>query len=130
MIAKSNFEIDTRVEDPILENPGGVLNSVLITKHFWGAIEGTSVVHMLGQKTTLPTSEAYVAFETLAVTIGGRPGTFVLRHEAMRSLSSPHAGSWKIVHDSGTDALTGISGTGVVQFYDDGPATFDLDYDL
>ncbi|MEF2978544.1 DUF3224 domain-containing protein [Subtercola sp. YIM 133946] len=129
MNATCTFEIVTRTELPLDQTDGTILKSVVMAKRFWGDIAGESAVQMLGYKTAIVTSEAYLAFERLAVTVAGRTGGFVLRHCAMRTVDWSE-GSWKIVPDSGTGQLAGISGSGTIAFQGDGTAIFDLDYEL
>jgi hypothetical protein len=129
MIAVGHFTIDSRVETPLDQHDGTLLRSVVIAKHFWGDIDGSSSVQMLGYKTAVAGSESYVAFERMSVSIGGRQGEFVLRHSAMRS-TSVSEGGLKVVVDSGTGELRGISGEGSIEFHPDRTATFTFDYEL
>jgi hypothetical protein len=127
--ATSSFRFDSRTDTSVDTSNDEVLERVDIAKTFDGDIRGTSVVYMYGLKTRIPGSQSYVALEKFTVSVHGRPGTFVLRHAAMRTAGS-REGSWDIVIDSGTGDLEGISGTGVLTFHDDGRKTFDLDYAL
>ena len=127
--ATSTFVFDSRTDIPIDATNDELIERVEIAKTFTGDIRGTSVVHMYGYKSRVPTSNSYIALERFSVSVHGRSGTFVLRHAAMRT-AHDREGSWVIVTDSGTGALEGISGTGVLTFHGDGTKTFDLDYDL
>ena len=96
---------------------------VAIAKTFTGAVEGTSTVEMLTASNE--TSRAYVAFERLDVSVDGRKGSFVLHHSADES-----GLTLKILTDSGTGELAGISGTAEITQDDNGNHTLVLTYEL
>jgi hypothetical protein len=64
---------------------------------------------MLAVQTAIEGSGAYVAFEQFTGVLGGKRGSFMLQHRG-----TMQGGDYKmdvtVVPDSGTDALTGISG--------------------
>jgi hypothetical protein len=98
-----------------------MLSFAQLAKTFQGDVEGTSTVHMLAARPPVETSAAYVAVERFVGTVNGRSGSFVLLHFA-----SPARRDWQVLADSGTDDLTGLTGTAVIG--DD--HSFALDYEL
>lgn len=115
--ATASFTVDSF--EPVGE-PEGIISSAVLTKTFTGDVEGTSTVRM-----TAAAQTAYVAMELITGSVHGRKGSFVLLHVA-----SPEDARWVIVAGSGTDELTGLSGTAVLVRHDDGSHTFTVDYDL
>ncbi len=71
-------------------------------------------------------SAGYVAMERVTGTLGGRSGTFVLQHSGTmdRGASSLRV---SVVPDSGTDGLTGLTGTLDIQI-DAGKHSYRFDY--
>ena len=81
-----------------------------LDKQFHGNLEATSKGEMLAAETPVQGSGAYVAFELVSGVLEGRRGTFILQHQGtMRN--GKYAMNVTVVPDSGTDQLTGISGT-------------------
>jgi Protein of unknown function (DUF3224) len=81
-----------------------------IDKQFTGDLEATSQGEMLAASTTVKNSAGYVAIEKVTGTLHGREGTFILQHSATMNRGAPSL-SIAVVPDSGTGALTGITGT-------------------
>jgi hypothetical protein len=79
------------------------------TKQFEGALQGTSVVAMMGVLDQKLGSGAYVALEKFTGNLGGKKGSFDLQHS-----SSMFRGEQSqlilVVPDSGTDELSGLTG--------------------
>jgi uncharacterized protein DUF3224 len=123
--ATASFTVDSF--DAVGEPDAGetTLSSVLVTKSFTGDVEATGTVRMLAAQPPIESSAAYVALERITGSVHGRKGSFVLLHAATYLDAR-----WLIVADSGTDELTGLTGTAVLQKHDDGSHTFTLDYDL
>ncbi len=126
--AESSFTIDRWEEDDVSEADGVRIYRVAVGKLLTGDLEGTAQGWMT-MVLAPGDSAAYVGFDRLDVTVGGRSGTFVVRHSA-----SMHSGggdqTWDIVPGSGTGALVGIRGTSTVARHDDGSHTYAIDYDL
>ncbi|GAA0254760.1 DUF3224 domain-containing protein [Cryptosporangium japonicum] len=115
--ATASFTVDTF--EPVGE-PDGIVASAVLTKTFTGEVEATSTVRM-----TTAAQTAYVAMELITGSVHGRKGSFVLLHAATQEDTR-----WEIVAGSGTDELTGLSGTAVLVRHEDGSHTFTVDYDL
>ena len=80
-----------------------------IAKTFHGALDGKSKGQMLSVGAAKG-SGVYVAVERVEATLDGRSGTFSLHHTGIMNRGAPTL-TISVVPDSGTDALTGISGT-------------------
>jgi hypothetical protein len=81
-----------------------------IDKQFHGELEATSKGEMLSAGTNVKGSAGYVAIERVTGTLAGRRGTFVLQHTGTMNRGAAEL-SISVVPDSGTDQLTGLSGT-------------------
>ena len=81
-----------------------------IDKRFQGDLDGTSKGEMLTAGADPRTSGVYVAVEKVEGRLGGRAGTFLLRHVGTMTRGVPEL-SIAVVPDSGTDELKGLSGT-------------------
>ena len=95
---------------PFEGGPEGVkLGRMTIDKQFRGDLEGTSKGQMLSAGTEVGGSAGYVAVEHVTGTLHGRNGTFVLQHTGTMTRGTPSL-SITVVPDSGTGALTGLTG--------------------
>ena len=108
---------------------GTALGRMTIDKTYHGDLEGTAVGQMLtGMSPSEKTSGVYVAVERVTATLAGRKGTFILHHTGVMDRG---AQSLKItvVPDSGTEQLTGITGTLAIDIKD-GKHFYTFDYTL
>ena len=109
--------------------PEGVkLGRMTIDKQFRGELEGTSKGQMLSAGTDVGGSAGYVAIEHVTGTLHGRNGTFVLQHTGTMTRGTPSL-SITVVSDSGTGALTGLTGTMAI-IMTDGTHAYEFDYAL
>mgnify|MGYP001599234085 CR=1 FL=1 len=81
-----------------------------IDKTFHGDLQGTSRGEMLSVMTAVKGSAGYVAMEKVTGSLHGRAGTFTFQHSATMNRGVPQL-SVTVVPDSGTGALTGITGS-------------------
>ncbi|MFE5565119.1 DUF3224 domain-containing protein [Amycolatopsis japonica] len=121
--ATASFTVDGWDPQAAEKAEGTEFSRVLLTKTFTGDVEGTSAVEML--TAVNETSSAYVAFERLAVSVGGRKGGFVLHHSA-----GDNGHHLIVLPGSGHGELTGITGTAAIVQDDEGNHTFTLTYEL
>jgi hypothetical protein len=128
-IASGTFTITAWDEEPWDEMGGARLTRAHVTKAFDGEIVGTSVAELLLAYSFEATSRAYVGFERIVATIGGKSGSFVLHHTATTS-NAGQAVSWHIVPDTGTGDFSTIAGEAQIVVTPDGGHTFTLDYEL
>ena len=88
-----------------------------IDKQFQGDLTGSSKGEMLTAMTETKGSAGYVAIERVTGTLHGRRGSFVLQHSGTMTRGAPHL-VITVVPDSGTDQLTGLSGTMTITIAD------------
>jgi len=123
------FSVSTVQDPPYDELEGIALGRATVTKVFDGPLQAKSTVQMLGARTAVPTSAAYVAVERIVGTLAGLEGSFVVTHVGFMSAAKGFSLDITIVPDSGTGALKGISGTMAI-VNKDGAHTYTLDYTL
>ncbi len=111
----------------MVDNQAG-LARMSIEKQFHGTLEGTSKGEMLSAGTTVKDSAGYVALERVSGTLAGNTGTFVLQHSATMNRGTPQL-SIKVVPDSGTGQLTGLSGEMAIKI-ENGRHLYEFDYSI
>ncbi|MEV5410284.1 DUF3224 domain-containing protein [Thermopolyspora sp. NPDC052614] len=126
--AEGTFEIDGWDEQPYDEREGAKLSRVHVTKTFRGGLDGTSTTDIITAISQVEGSAGYVGFERFTGALDGRPGTFVLQHNAEGSGGEGWM-TWHILHGSGTGDLRGIRGEGQV-VVEGGKHSYHLDYEL
>lgn len=119
------FEVKLTPQDDKIDS---MLSRMLLDKQFHGALEATSKGQMLAAGTAVKGSAGYVAIELVTGTLEGRSGSFVLQHNATMNRGTPTL-SIAVVPDSGTGALSGLSGTMNIVIAE-GKHTYDFDYTL
>jgi len=105
------------------------LGRMSIDKQFHGDINGTSQGEMLSLMTETKGSGVYVAIELVNASLQGRSGSFALHHTGVMTRGAPNL-TVTVVPDSGTDQLTGITGTFVIRIEAGGKHFYDFDYTL
>ncbi|WP_087500062.1 DUF3224 domain-containing protein [Pseudomonas sp. SID14000] len=104
------------------------LGRMSLDKQFHGELEATSQGEMLSFRSGIQGSAGYVAMETVHGALHGRRGSFVLQHSSTMSRGIPIQ-SITVVPDSGTDALSGLTGSMVITITD-GQHSYKFDYAL
>ena len=99
-----------------------------IDKQFHGDLEATSKGEMLSASSPKSGSAGYVAIEKVTGTLHGREGSFTLQHSATMNRGVPSL-SVIVIPDSGTRALTGISGSLNI-IIENKQHSYELDYTL
>lgn len=105
--ATGTFDVKLTPQPDEAAKPFGRMS---IEKRFHGDLEGTSAGLMFVASTGVKDSAGYVALERVTGTLGGRHGSFVLQHNGLMNRGTGDL-TISVVPDSGTDGLTGISGT-------------------
>lgn len=124
---KGRFEI-RRTPQPAVELGGGAeAMHVRFDKRFEGELEAASVVHMLAVMTT-ENSGSYVAIERVEGELGGRAGSFVLRHCGTMDRGAQSL-DLQVVPDSGEGELAGLQGTMKIDI-EGGEHFYTFDYSL
>jgi hypothetical protein len=108
-IAKGTFDVKTTPQ-PAPEGDDSGIARLLLDKHFHGDLEAASKGQMLAASGTVKGSAGYVAIEKVTGTLAGRKGSFVLYHQGTMNRGVPTL-SVTVVPDSGTDQLTGLTGS-------------------
>lgn len=108
--ARGPFEVKLTPAPPYDTEHGWALGHITVDKRFTGALEATSVVHMISARSSSVPSGAYVAIERIVGTLDGRVGGFVVTHTGFMDRGAPSL-AIRIVPDSGFGELTGITGT-------------------
>ena len=127
--AEGTFDITRWDDETYLDADGIKLGHVAVTKDFRGALTGTSTARLLTAGGPVPTSAAYVAIERFVGSLDGIDGSFVLYHSAEMSGESGEM-TVRIVPDSGTGKLAGITGTLRIDKAADGTHSYRLDYEV
>ncbi len=127
-IARGSLNVVTEVEPPFLEQDGNKLSRNIVRKEFSGDMVGTSEAQMVAAYTGTPGSAGYVAIEHFTGSVGGKSGSLVLQHSGIMARGEAEL-VVRIVPDSGTGELTGISGTLEID-NSDGKHSYVLDYEL
>jgi len=128
--AEADFEITAWEEEPVQEavNGGVAITRARVIKRFTGDITGSSGA-WLTMSVVGETSMAYLGVELFDVTVAGRPGTFVLLHDALSIGAGGHT-RWTVQGGTGTGALAGITGAAAIDPRQDGGHGFTLAYSL
>ena len=110
MHAKATFKIVSWDEEPFDEPEcGSKLTRAHVKKSFEGDLSGTG--NLMYVMTYLDGGASFSGFEKVAGSLGGRTGTFVLRHTGSYN-GEKATTECEVVPGSGTDELAGLSGTG------------------
>ncbi|WP_284319527.1 DUF3224 domain-containing protein [Dyella acidisoli] len=128
MQANGSFEVKLAPQPPAPGIEQASLGRMTIEKQFHGDLEATSLGEMLSAMGQVQGSAGYVAIERVTGTLHGKRGSFVLQHCGVMDRGSPQL-SVTVVPDSGTDALTGLSGSMQIKI-EDGSHYYIFDYTL
>jgi hypothetical protein len=116
-ISKGTFQVQVTPEAPfdVVEEGGGSVSigRVTVQKQLQGALEATSVVHMIGVRTPIDGMGGYVAIERVTGVLEGKRGTFVLQHSGTMTGGKPTL-DVTVVPGSGTGELRGLRGVFVI----------------
>ena len=129
MHAAGQFEV--KVAPQVADHPAAKasgLGRLSIDKQFNGPLAATSAGEMLasGDGTR---SGAYVALEKVSGTLDGRAGSFVLMHSAVMFRGTPQDWSVRVVPDSATGELEGMTGSMTIRI-EGGKHYYELEYQL
>ncbi|PWF47796.1 DUF3224 domain-containing protein [Massilia glaciei] len=102
------------------------IGRISLDKQYQGALSASGKGEMMTAVTDTKGSAAYVALERITGTLAGRKGSFVVQHAGTMSAAKEKL-SVVIVPDSGTEQLSGISGTLAIKI-DDGQHVYVFDY--
>jgi hypothetical protein len=126
--ATGPFDVKLNPLDKYDKAEGSLMSRMSLDKQYRGDLAATGVGEMLATGTSVKGSAGYVAIERLTGTLHGKRGTFVLQHSSTLNRGAPTQGI-SVVPDSGTDQLTGLTGTMEVKI-DDGRHLYLFEYTL
>jgi hypothetical protein len=124
-----SFEVKLAPQPMVEADSESGLSRVSLTKQFHGELEATSQGEMLNAMTAVQGSGVYVAVERVAGALAGRHGSFMLYHTGIMKRGVPQL-TIAVVPDSGTDELTGLTGTMNIRIEADGKHFYDFEYSL
>lgn len=129
MRTKAKFKIVSWDEEPFDESADGPkLTRAHVKKSFHGDLTGTG--NLMYVMTYLDGGVAsFSGFEKVVGSLGGRTGSFVLRHTGSYDGEKATA-EYEVVPGSGTDELAGLSGTGGFSAGHAEEHDMTLDYDV
>jgi hypothetical protein len=104
------------------------IGRMALSKRFHGDLQASALGQMLATRTPTPGSAAYVALDRVTGSLHGRTGSFSLQHSGTMDRGAPTL-DIKIVPDSGTEQLAGISGRLRIRI-EEGRHFYELDYEL
>lgn len=122
--ATGTFDINLTPED----DGDMAMGRLTFHKSFQGDMVGNSIGQMLSHRSDVAGSAGYVAMEKLSVTLNDLSGSFYLLHSGTMQAETLSQ-TISIVPDSGTDALSSISGTLIIEIKN-GVHHYRLNYQL
>jgi hypothetical protein len=128
MQATGPFDVKLAPQPPAPGIESANLGRQTIDKQFHGDLEATSLGEMIAAMSSVQGSAGYVAMERVTGTLHGKRGSFVLQHLGIMNRGVPSL-VVTVVPDSGTDALTGLTGSMAIQI-EQGKHSYTFDYDL
>jgi len=109
--AQCTFKITGWDEKPYKEfEDGAKLTRAQISQTYEGDLVGESTVEFLMSHAADKTAH-FIGFEHVTGSLAGKTGSFIIQHVGTYGSTGAQS-NWKILPDSGTDALIGITGQG------------------
>ncbi len=130
MAKHASGEFDVKIGPQKDEGIGDpTIGRMSIDKVYRGDLAGTGLGQMLaGMAAEVTDSGAYVAIERIRGTLHGRTGSFAVHHRGVMTRGAQDL-VITVIPDSGTEGLTGISGTMTIDIRD-GKHFYGIDYTL
>ncbi|GLQ98379.1 DUF3224 domain-containing protein [Dyella mobilis] len=128
MHASGPFEVKLSLQPPAPGIEAAKLGRQTLDKRFSGDLEASSLGEMLSAGGNVQGSAGYVAIERVTGTLHGKRGSFVLQHVGTMDRGVPSL-SIHVVPDSGTEELTGLKGSMLIQI-EQGKHAYTFDYSL
>ena len=115
IVARGSFEVKMTPASA----SDALIGRFTLDKSYSGDLEATGTGEMLAVQDGVAGSAGYVALERITGRLEGRRGSFTLQHFGLMDRGKPRL-EVLIVPDSGTDGLTGLSGTLTIEAGADG----------
>lgn len=122
---KGKFEVKMTPRDMGEGSAVGVMD---LDKKYSGSLSAASSGEMLAMQTGVEGSAGYTAMELVTGELDGKKGSFALMHFGIMDRGTPTL-TIKIVPDSGTGDLSGISGEMNI-IIENGEHLYELEYSL
>lgn len=126
--AAGPFDVKLAPQPADSEGPES-LARLLLDKRFQGDLDGTSHGQMLAVRGAVKGSAGYVAMEVVSASLHGRRGSFALQHSGTMDRSVPTL-VVRVVPDSGTGELEGLSGSMQIDIAEGGAHSYVFEYEL
>ena len=126
--ATGSFEVSLQPLSNAEVSSDPLFGRLLLSKKFSGDLVASARGQMLSAGTPVKGSAGYVAIDHITGELDGRKGTFVLQHSGAMNRGVPTL-TIMVVPDSGTGALSGLSGTLSINIID-GKHFYDFIYSL
>lgn len=126
--AAGPFDVKIAPQPPESDGPES-LARLLLDKRFHGDLDGTSHGQMLAIRTAVKGSAGYVAMEVVSGSLHGRHGGFALQHSGTMDRSAATL-VVRVVPDSGTGELEGLSGSMQIDIAEGGAHSYVFEYEL
>jgi hypothetical protein len=111
-----------------LPSDDAAIGRMRVRKTIEGDLVGAGVAEMMSVGTAVEGSAGYVAIDRITGTLGGRKGSFVLQHFGLMARGEGTL-TVSVVPDSGTDELTGLTGSFAI-VNEAGVHSYTFDYEL
>ncbi|HYK39161.1 MAG TPA: DUF3224 domain-containing protein [Candidatus Eremiobacteraceae bacterium] len=128
MTAKGPFEVKLIPVETAHKDEKGIAR-YSIDKVYHGDLEGNGVAEMLASLGEVKTSGTYVAIEVVRGTLAGKKGSFALGHIGTMQ-GGKQSLDIRVVPDSGTGELAGISGKMNILIAADGKHSYEFEYEI
>lgn len=132
--SRSVFTVTGWDEEPYLDREAGPrLARTTVKKVFSGDLEGSSEAELLmcqSDANDINAGAGYVASEQFEGAFLGKKGSFVMQHGGLVSGEGTERTFGNIVPGSGTEQLTGLSGTVEISVDADGTHRIAIQYEL
>ena len=125
---RGSFNVKITAQPADAYADGAAMSRMALDKQFHGDLQASSKGQMLTAATTEKGSAGYVAIERVTGTLRGRKGSFMLQHSGLMNRGRPDL-KVIVVPDSGTDELTGLTGTMNI-IVADGRHSYDFEFSL
>jgi hypothetical protein len=109
-LVSATFEVKDWVETPLDEVETPKVTRAVVAKTYSGDIDGTSTTEWV-MSYAEDGSATFVGMERISGTVGGRDGSFVVKHDG-KFEGGAAVGSLTVVRGSGTVALSSVGGEG------------------
>lgn len=119
----------TLADDRPAESGAAKLGRMSLDKQYHGSLTATATGEMLSAMSSVGGSAGYVAIERVNGTLDGRSGSFALQHTGTMTRGAPEL-LIRVVPDSGTGQLTGLTGTMGIRIEAGGKHFYDFEYTL